>query len=238
MVIAHGADGSALAVKWFAAGEATAIHDHGTWGVATVCEGSSRDERWTRADGGVRLAQVNTHVVGGWTTWGAPPDDVHRQTAGPEGGLELIVLGALPSTGAHEFAVAPGVLEQSGLALSTYDLRGLAASFRDDVLFDANVPLWRFQLQGPDAILEMVQEEFGDVGDLTVSALRASYADDLATVEVAVGCGSGDEARHWREVHLLRREGEQIIEHTVYCTGVWDAEVTAKQAAEAPMVRP
>ena len=152
--------------------------------------------------------------------------------------MELILLGALPPTETHEFAVDPGVLEQGVSTLSTYDLRGVAGHYRDDVLFDANVPLWRFQLQGPEAILEMVQEEFGDIADLTVSALRASYADDLATVEVAVGHGSGDQARHWREVHLLRLEGEQIIEHTIYCTGVWDPATTTKQAAEAPMVRP
>ena len=131
-----------------------------------------------------------------------------------------------------------GVLEQCVAALSTYNFTALAEHYRDDVLFDANVPLWRFQLQGPDAILEMAEEEFGEIADLSVRAVRASYADDVATVEVAVGHGSGDEARHWREVHLLHLDGGRIVEHTVYCTGVWDAATTAKQAAEAPMVRP
>jgi len=238
VVIAHVAGGAALAVKWFAPGEATTIHDHEAWGVAVICEGSSRYERWTPVDGGVRLVEMITRVAGGCTTWGGPPDDVHRQIAGPEGAMELILLGALPTAEAHEFAVAPGVLEQSVSALSTYDLPGLAGHYRDDVLFDANVPLWRYQLQGPTAILEMVREALGGVEDLTVNELRATYADDLATVEVAARFGAGDEAHLWREVHLVRREVEQIVGHTMYCTGIWDAAAITKQAAEAPMIRP
>jgi hypothetical protein len=41
-----------------------------------------------------------------------------------------------------------------------------------------------------------------------------------------------------RDINLFRTDGERIIEQTTYCTGPWDAATIARQAIEAPMVRP
>jgi hypothetical protein len=46
VVIATAATGAALAVRWFAPGEATTVHDHGSWGAAVVLEGALRYERF------------------------------------------------------------------------------------------------------------------------------------------------------------------------------------------------
>ena len=40
----------------------------------------------------------------------------------------------------------------------------------------------------------------------------------------------------WRAEDIFSIAGDQIVEHTQYCTGCWTPEQVARQAAEAPMV--
>ena len=237
VLVAADDDGPVLAVRCFAPGEETTIHDHGTAGIAVVRRGLTRCERWSAGPEGARLQGLGEVTAGQWMRWEAPPGDTHRQVAGPDGSLELIMLGTVPGE-PREFEPDRSVLPLAVQALATYDIRALSARYRDDVLFDANVPQWRYQLQGPAAVLEMVDEELGALEGLVVSGLRASYADSAVSVEVAVRFGAGDQTHRWREVHLLQTEADLIVEHTVYCTGIWEPATIARHAAEAPMIRP
>ena len=124
--------------------------------------------------------------------------------------------------------------------LRTLDAGGLAQLYRADVLLDANVPEWRYQLQGKDAVVEQLREEWAPVmaGGYEVTALRARPLEDGVVVETEVHFQEHGEEHMWRDVHVVRTDGQAIVEHTFYCTGLWDAATIARQAVEAPMVRP
>lgn len=123
--------------------------------------------------------------------------------------------------------------------LRTLDAGGLAALYRADVLLDANVPEWRYQLQGLEAVVEQLREEWAPVAaaGYEVTASRALPMEDGVLVETEVCFHDDGEERRWRDVHIVRTDGEAVVEHTFYCTGIWDAATIARQAVEAPMVR-
>ena len=118
------------------------------------------------------------------------------------------------------------------------DWDALARCYAPDVILDVHVPSWRFQLQGRPAIAEFVRHEVLSHAGRRVTAARAWYGEDHAALQVEVRFDDGGEEQLWREVHLLRTDGAAIAEHSVSCTGIWDAATIARQAVEAPMVRP
>ena len=105
--------------------------------------------------------------------------------------------------------------------------------FAPDVFFDLLPPFWRFQLKGPAAFAEQLRELAGD------GAVRAKL---LRVVPTATGFvmeheeSSADEVA--RRMILCEVRAGRITEVTVYCNGGWDAELRARHAAEAPMLRP
>lgn len=138
---------------------------------------------------------------------------------------------------------APAVAGTARLAdrvvacLRAYDVDGLAALYRADVLFDASVPYWRYQLQGRDAVAEQMREELAAAGGAArVTGVRATPTGEGVVVELEARFDAEDGERLWREVHVVRTDGEAVVEHAVYCTGVWDAATIARHAVEAPMV--
>lgn len=124
--------------------------------------------------------------------------------------------------------------------LRTLDATGLAALYRADVLLDANVPEWRYQLQGVDSVVEKLREEWSPVlaAGYEVTATRSHPMDNGVVVETEVRYRHDGEVHLWRDVHIVRTDGEAIVAHTFYCTGDWDGATIARQAVEAPMVRP
>ena len=104
-----------------------------------------------------------------------------------------------------------------------------------DVFFDLNMPVWRMQLQGPEAFsaqLEQINE-----GDVRIDVLR--------TVPTVTGFVTEHEEHQQvdgqdltaRRLWLCEMEGGRIIEAVGYCSGEWDAELRARHAVEAPMIR-
>lgn len=142
------------------------------------------------------------------------------------------------TTGATGTATTNGtVLDLAVSCLTRLDLRALADLYAPDVLLDANVPFWRFQLQGRDAIVENFEQELAQAGGAWVVGARPVRAPDAAVVELEARFPTTSGERLWREVHLVRARDGGIAEHTIYCTGVWDPDTIARQAREAPMVR-
>jgi hypothetical protein len=115
------------------------------------------------------------------------------------------------------------------------DAAALAALYSSDALVDINVPHWRYQTTA--AGVEAALREDFDVADRRVTASRVLALDGGVAVETEVHFRANGEARMWRTVHLFRTNGRCIVEHIVYCTGMWDAATVARHAAEAPMVR-
>ena len=97
------------------------------------------------------------------------------------------------------------------------------------------MPVWRMQLQGPEAFsaqLEQINE-----GDVRIDVLR--------TVPTVTGFVTEHEEHQQvdgqdltaRRLWLCEMEGGRIIEAVGYCSGEWDAELRARHAVEAPMIR-
>jgi hypothetical protein len=42
----------------------------------------------------------------------------------------------------------------------------------------------------------------------------------------------------YRSTSIVKAEGGAITEVVMYCTGAWNQDTQARQAAEAPMIRP
>jgi len=107
--------------------------------------------------------------------------------------------------------------------------------FAPDAFFDLYPPLWRFQLQGPDAfgaLLRSVTE-----GEATSRVLRVvtTVSGFVMEHEVTKRGAKVEVARH---LWLLEVRGGRITEAVGYCNGGWDDELKARHAAEAPMLRP
>jgi len=238
VVIATRGD-AALAVRWFAPGVPTAVHDHGSWGAAVVVDGRDRYERFTVADGRAALDTTFWLEPGDAVWWLDPPGDVHRQEAADGGATELVLVAA-PRPAAELGAVdAPSPLAEAMCA--AYRGRRFAPlreHYADDVLVDVNVPSWRFQVTGRAALEELFDRDELGLPDLRLRSFRAVPTVDGCLVEVEVRARRGAETVQWRDIHVLRVRGGKVAEHVTYCTGHWDAAAIAGQDAEAPMVQP
>jgi hypothetical protein len=109
--------------------------------------------------------------------------------------------------------------------------------FDPHTFFDLLPPMWRFQLQGS--------------GEQFTQQLR-SIAEGPSEVEVVrtVPTAGGFLTEHVetqrtldgvitaRRMHLCEVRDDRIVAVTTYCNGGWDDELRARQAAEAPMIRP
>jgi hypothetical protein len=105
----------------------------------------------------------------------------------------------------------------------------------DDAFFDLLPPFWRFQLQGPDAFaaqLRAITE-----GEASVRVLRTvPTATGFVTEHELTERGAKEEVA--RRLFLCEVRDGRITEVLCYCNGGWDAELRARHAAEAPMLRP
>lgn len=109
VVIARHPGGAAIAVRWFAPGAPTSIHENNGWGIALVVSGSDRYETWALGDTGtVTLVETRELGAGDVVWWGRSPHDIHRQEGIGSGALELIVLGAEPTRPLTEYRPAAG----------------------------------------------------------------------------------------------------------------------------------
>ncbi len=86
---------SVVAVIW-RPGQVTPIHDHVTWCVAGVLQGTEHEELFALQDDGAALAAAGTNLTGpGEVTGFAPPGDIHRvRNCGAEPTISLHVYGA------------------------------------------------------------------------------------------------------------------------------------------------
>jgi hypothetical protein len=109
--------------------------------------------------------------------------------------------------------------------------------FSDDAFFDLLPPLWRFQLQGPDAL----------VAQLRAIAQGETSARILRVVPTTTGFVMEHEETQQlpdgtveiaRRIFLCEVQDDRITEVSCYCNGGWDDELRARHAAEAPMLRP
>lgn len=223
--------GPAIGIRRFRPGEPTTVHGHRGWGVLFLLEGEDQYERWeSTSDGKARLAETRYMQAGDAHWFAGPPHDIHRQLGTGSGALELVLL---ENAGAPRAEYQPDGEAQDDAAtraILAYDWDTLTRLYHPAAVLDMNVPRWRFQLQGADAVLDYARGE----GHPRLAASRVTRAATATTVEVEMQAGD----RMWREVHIIHLSDGTIMSHTVYCTGIWEPDDIRRQAVEAPMVRP
>jgi hypothetical protein len=106
----------------------------------------------------------------------------------------------------------------------------------DDLFLDGHPPLWRFQLQGRDAFAAWLVG-YSPSGAETTVVRTIPTATGFVTEFVGRHDEDGEEMTD-RKILLCEVRARQISELTVYCSGDWDAELRARHAAEAPIMRP
>jgi predicted metal-dependent enzyme (double-stranded beta helix superfamily) len=82
----------------------TPIHNHNTWGVAVVVQGTNHYWRWVRTDdltdpnhADLELAGDFEHGPGEYMVWGDPPDDLHAQQGVNGAAYEFVFFGRNPN---------------------------------------------------------------------------------------------------------------------------------------------
>jgi len=106
--------------------------------------------------------------------------------------------------------------------------------FAPDAFFDLLPPMWRLQLQGPKtfgAQLRAISQ-----GRATSRVHRVVPTRDGFVMEHEETQHEADEVA--RRLWLCNVKDGRITDVLGYCNGGWDAELRARHAAEAPMLRP
>lgn len=109
--------------------------------------------------------------------------------------------------------------------------------FVDDAFFDLLPPFWRFQLRGPETFVNQLATIAE--GDVTARVLRVVPTDTgfVLEHEETQRMASGETVVA-RRLWLCDVQDGRISHVVGYCNGGWDAELRARHAAEAPMIRP
>jgi hypothetical protein len=130
------------------------------------------------------------------------------------------------------------VIEKFRKLWESGDIAPLGELYAPDALFEMNLPQWRFQLQGPEAITTQLKGYF-DRGAVTVVSWKERSGDFGAVVEEASRWHVEPEELYYRQVHIFVTDAnDRISEHVIYCPGEWDKATVERQKAEAPMIRP
>jgi len=105
--------------------------------------------------------------------------------------------------------------------------------FTDDVILDMNVPAWRFQVQGVDA-LRAARQSAG--GRWDVHAGPVTTTSDGFAVETSYDSVEDGVPMYTRSINLVTVRDGKISMVVYYCTGPWDPATRAQHAREAPML--
>jgi len=106
----------------------------------------------------------------------------------------------------------------------------------DDVFLDGHPPLWRFQLEGRDTFAAWLEDSSPDGATITV-VRTIPTASGFVTEFVGRHEENGEDLVN-RKILLCEVRSGRVAELTIYCSGDWNAELRARHAAEAPLIRP
>ena len=107
--------------------------------------------------------------------------------------------------------------------------------FAPDVFFDLNMPVWRFQLQGPRTFVAQLRNI--NRGNVRIDVLRTVPTLSGFVTEHEEHQQVGGHDLTARRLWLCEVRAGRIAEVVGYCSGEWDAALRARHAVEAPMLR-
>jgi hypothetical protein len=108
--------------------------------------------------------------------------------------------------------------------------------FSDDAFFDMLPPLWRFQIEGPQAFVAQLRAIAEGPVAARVIRVVPTHTGFVLEHEETMETPHGTEIA--RRLWLCEVRDGRITDVTGYCNGGWDDELRARHAQEAPMVRP
>lgn len=126
--------------------------------------------------------------------------------------------------------------EMSERLADVFRTADVADVFTEDVFLDGHPPLWRFQLQGKDAFAAWIKAYSPD-GHPTEVVRTVPTVSGFVTEFTGRFVENGQELTD-RKILLCELVGGRISEMTIYCSGDWDAELRARHASEAQIIRP
>jgi hypothetical protein len=107
--------------------------------------------------------------------------------------------------------------------------------FSAEVFFDLNMPVWRMQLEGPDAFAAQLRKI--NEGDVRIDVLRTvATTSGFVTEHEEHQLVHGEDLTA-RRLWLCDVQDGAIVAATGYCSGEWDEALRARHAKEAPMLR-
>lgn len=130
-------------------------------------------------------------------------------------------------------AIAERLSERFNAVFETFDAGDV---FSPDAFFDLNMPVWRFQLEGPEAFAAQLRRI--NQGPARVDILRTVPTVSGFVTEHEEHQEVGGEHLSARRLWLCEVRDGRIVEVVGYCSGEWDEALRARHAVEAPMIRP
>jgi hypothetical protein len=106
-------------------------------------------------------------------------------------------------------------------------------AFAADVYFDMNVPSWRYQIEGHEAVAGLFHSD----GPAHVRLGAVTQTGSGFVAEINYDTTEDGTDLYYRSVSIVTVRDGQISAVTHYCTGPWDPATRARQAVEAPMLR-
>ncbi len=124
-------------------------------------------------------------------------------------------------------------LEQLRRCLETGKWDGLANVYAPGALLDANVPHWRFQRKGVEAIVAQYRDWYPQPVRLVEwTPITTAFG---AVVEQAEWTVVDGEETYTRSFHLLQIDRSRVVRHVLYCTGRWNKSTVERHGLEAPL---
>jgi ketosteroid isomerase-like protein len=127
-----------------------------------------------------------------------------------------------------EAPAAVAIAQRLATVLRTY--AGVGEVFTPDVVFDINVPIWRFQVRGPDRFIAWLRGYAPHGYDITVTRTFPTGTGVVVEVE-----GEYDRHGHhlfFRNLYICEVTAGRISDVSFWCTGDWDEDTRAQYVAE------
>jgi len=103
--------------------------------------------------------------------------------------------------------------------------------FTEDVVLDATVPNWRFEVRGRDVVTEQLRDWFADPGHF--ETVRREPLPTGEVVEFTLHWTENGVPHACHQAHILGLTDGRISRDTAFCGGRWPADLIARMAASS-----
>jgi hypothetical protein len=100
--------------------------------------------------------------------------------------------------------------------------------FCKDVVLDATVPNWRFQVEGADAVRDELGRWYADRGHF--GEVRRHPIDEGELVEFTLSWEEAGVPHSCHQAHIVRLRDGRIANDTVFCGGRWPEPLLVQMA--------